>query len=159
MLCFKQVLLTKVTLQNRFPVWGKLCCTTVQISNSWTSRPDVYLCLVVQPPMDIMSRNKHINNSHSLRFLARFSCEPGHLQYLWKFMRLFWNPTAVEVAKHMVDYLNHKVHDVCENPILLDLKPLLQKVIAISLDSARYVLYGILWHVLFWHHVKQQLLT
>ena len=53
---------------------------TVKTFNSCTSRLDVSQCLVVQTPMDNMSKKyaKHINDPRSLRIKATFSCEVIH---------------------------------------------------------------------------------
>ena len=52
---------------------------TVQIFNSFTSRLDVCQCLVVQAPIDNMSKtSQHINDQHSLRVKFTFSCEVTH---------------------------------------------------------------------------------
>ena len=49
---------------------------TVQTFNSCTSRPYICQCLVVQTPMDDMSKTEanHINDSRSLQIKATFSC-------------------------------------------------------------------------------------
>ena len=54
-----------------------MVCTTVQTFNSCTSRPDICQCLVVQTPMDNMSKTgaKDINDPRSLQIKATFSCE------------------------------------------------------------------------------------
>ena len=50
---------------------------TVETFNSFTSRPNVCQCLVVQKPVDNMSKRyaKYINDPRSLRIKATFSCE------------------------------------------------------------------------------------
>ena len=53
-------------------IWHK---STVQTLNVCTSRPDICQCLVVQSPMDSMSKyGKRINYKHSLRIKDTFSC-------------------------------------------------------------------------------------
>ena len=62
-----------------FAAISRLHYGTVQTFNSCTSRPGVCQCLVVQTPLDNMTKAKHIVDPRKLaNQLATFSCEVIH---------------------------------------------------------------------------------